>query len=140
MNYPLQSQVNFTLQISDSLRSYHHISLARGRIFYQHVLLNDSQQHLSAAFSTTVLSTPAPSASGDISTFFDKINVISRRENPPLPSIKDIQDHLNVPKDVSLFYSGPGGYAKKARDWAKRSNSGYKILAQLWTDSKYQDK
>lgn len=92
------------------------------------------------AFSTTVLSTPAPSASGDISTFFDKINVISRRENPPLPSIKDIQDHLNVPKDVSLFYSGPGGYAKKARDWAKRSNSGYKILAQLWTDSKYQDK
>lgn len=92
------------------------------------------------AFSTTVLSTPAPSVSGDRSAFFGNINVISRRANPPLPSIQDIKDHLNVPKDVSLFYSGPGGYAKKARDWAKKKNSGYKILGQLWTDPNYQSK
>ena len=92
------------------------------------------------AFSTTVLSTPAPSVPGDSSAFFDNINVISRRANLPLPSIQDIKDHLNVPKDVSLFYSGPGSYAKQALDWAKKNNSGYKILSQLWTDPNYQNK
>lgn len=42
-------------------------------------------------------------------------------------------------KDRALFYSGPGGYANKARGWARKKNNGYKILSLLWTDSRYPD-
>lgn len=44
-----------------------------------------------------------------------------------------------MPSGVSLFYSGPGSYANKAKKWAKKRNNGYKILGQLWQDSSYPD-
>lgn len=44
-----------------------------------------------------------------------------------------------MPKDRALFYSGPGRYPNKAREWARKKNNGYKILSLLWTDSRYPD-
>ena len=35
------------------------------------------------------------------------------RETPPVPDIAELKKHLHVPEDRSLFYSDPGGYAKK---------------------------
>ncbi|KAI1345682.1 hypothetical protein F5Y01DRAFT_308855 [Xylaria sp. FL0043] len=60
---------------------------------------------------------------------------------PPLPTVQECKNHLKVTKDTTLFYPGPGGYAKKARDAIKIRDylNGYKILGPLWTDSKWQD-
>ena len=66
-------------------------------------------------------------------------NDIHIRDTPPLPEVDEIKKHLDVAKDTSLFYSGPGSYAKKARDWAKNKKNGYKVLPQFWKDSKYPD-
>jgi hypothetical protein len=64
-----------------------------------------------------------------------------RGKTPPLPTVQDCKDHLKVEKDTTLFYSGPGGYAKKARDAIKDRDylKGYKILGQLWTDNTWQN-
>lgn len=83
------------------------------------------------------LCVPTPTPLESIS--LDLVNDLYIRETPPVPSVEEIKKHLNVAKDRSLFYSGPGGYAKKARDWAKGKKNGYKVLVQLWKDSKYPD-
>lgn len=87
-------------------------------------------------FALGVLSAPVESLK-DAS--LKDVKVI-KREAPPLPSIDEIKQQLSVGKDTSLFYSGPGGYNRKARDWAKKKKNGYKILAQNWKDASWQDK
>lgn len=57
----------------------------------------------------------------------------------PLPSVDEVKKHLNLAKDTSLFYSGPGSYGRKAKAWAKGKSNGYKILGELWKDSSYPD-
>lgn len=57
-----------------------------------------------------------------------------------MPSIDDVKKHMHTQAEMankSLFYSGPGGYAKKANDLAKKT--GRKLLKDFWVDSKYPD-
>lgn len=92
------------------------------------------------ALASSILSAPAPTPLGYTSASPDEINVITTRNTPPVPSVDEIKPNLNVPAGVSLFYSGPGGYAKQARTWARNQKNGYKVLGQLWKDSSYPDK
>lgn len=80
------------------------------------------------------LCVPTPAALESVS--LDIVNGLNIRDTPPVPSVEEIKKHLSVAKDTCLFYSGPGGYGKKARDWAKGKKNGYKVLSQLWTDSR----
>lgn len=51
-----------------------------------------------------------------------------------------MKKHMHTQADMAnkaLFYSGPGGYAKKANDLAKKT--GRKLLKDFWIDSKYPD-
>ena len=84
----------------------------------------------------SVLSAPVNSPKN---AFLKDVEVV-KRETPPLPTIDEIKQQLSVAKDTSLFYSGPGGYAGKARTWAKNNNKAYKILAQNWKSGNWQDK
>ena len=61
---------------------------------------------------------------------------------PKLPSVSDCKAQLKMGDDTSLFYSGPGSYAGKAKKWrnADKSRSSYKILGEKWVDPKWQDK
>ncbi|KAI0182775.1 hypothetical protein EV127DRAFT_448818 [Xylaria flabelliformis] len=94
---------------------------------------------LLASLAATSLAVPIHD--NPISLDIREVAVGKRGKTPPLPSVQDCKDHLKVEKDTTLFYSGPGGYAKKARDAIKHRDylKGYKILGQLWTDSKWQD-
>ena len=65
-----------------------------------------------------------------------RINHLQKRD---LPSIGKIKDQIKDRKDGYLFYSGPGAYGKKAREWSKRNGGYYKILSQLWKDSSWPD-
>lgn len=90
--------------------------------------------------TVNVFSTPTPVLSENTGAVLNNINVIkARKDPPPLPDVDEIKNHLNVAKDISLFYSGPGSYAKQARTWARNKSNGYKVLGQLWKDSSYQD-
>lgn len=98
-----------------------------------------------AFFATVILASPVPD--GKLAPREDDeldpadIAFGLQAVTPPLPTIQDCKDHLNVAKDTSLFYSGPGGYAGKARqkirDVANLKN--YKILGMMWTDSTWQN-
>ena len=90
-----------------------------------------------AALVSRSLCVPTPAPSGNVS--LDAANDIHGRLTPAVPDVEEIKKHLDVAKDISLFYSGPGGYAKIARDWAKSKNNQYKILGQLWKDARYPD-
>ncbi|KAK8062484.1 hypothetical protein PG997_014581 [Apiospora hydei] len=64
---------------------------------------------------------------------------IEVRDTPPLPTVDECKDQL---KDGdTLFYSGPSGYASKARQAIKSRDylEGYEILAQKWKDSNWQN-
>ncbi|KAI1754931.1 hypothetical protein F4782DRAFT_492057 [Xylaria castorea] len=106
-------------------------------LFIQSFLKNT----LLACLAVTSLAVPIHD---DPTTLDIRVAALGKRgKTPPLPSIQDCKDHLKVEKDTTLFYSGPGGYAKKARDAIKDKHrdylKGYKILGQLWTDNKWQD-
>lgn len=103
-----------------------------------------------AFFAAAILGSPIPDgelASGILAPVQDDeldpsdIAFGLQGNTPPLPSLQDCKDHLNVATDTSMFYSGPGGYAGKARqkirDVPKLNN--YKILGMLWTDSSWQN-
>ena len=45
------------------------------------------------------------------------------KDDIPLPTVAECKDQLNVAKDTSLFYSGPGSYAGKAKAWIKADKS-----------------
>ncbi|KAI9781209.1 MAG: hypothetical protein M1816_002469 [Peltula sp. TS41687] len=83
-------------------------------------------------FTSSVHPTPTNLLRG---TFPRDGKLVEREDHLPLPSVSECKDHLNVAKDTSLFYSGPFGYAKRAKDWAKSKNNGYKLLSQQWTES-----
>lgn len=96
-------------------------------------------------FATVILASPIPD--GELARRDDDeldpsdVAFGTQAVTPPPPSIQDCKDHLNTAQDTSLFYSGPGGYAGKARqkikDVSKLNN--YKILAMLWTDPSWQN-
>ncbi|KAI9784926.1 MAG: hypothetical protein M1816_000562 [Peltula sp. TS41687] len=85
--------------------------------------------------TSSVLSAPIE-PTGDTSPRDGKVVA---RATPPLPTLAECKQQLNVAKDNSLFYSGPGGFAKKAKKWATDNKPGYKILGQQWKDTKWQD-
>ncbi|THV01801.1 hypothetical protein K435DRAFT_793022 [Dendrothele bispora CBS 962.96] len=86
--------------------------------------------------STSAPVTPPPGSSGGRSTTTSRTVAV--------PQTADIKPHLAVARDTSLFYSAsngqpPDGSAKQAREWARKKKNGYKILAQMWKDSNYQN-
>lgn len=89
-------------------------------------------------FATAIFASPIPDDDE-----LDPSDIAFGRQGatPPLPSIQDCKDHLNVAADTSLFYSGPGGYAGKAKQKIKDVTNlkDYKILGMLWTDKSWQD-
>ena len=90
-----------------------------------------------AFFATAVFTAPIPDDELDP----EDVAFGAQGNTPALPSVQDCKDHLNIPSDTTLFYSGPGGYAKKAKDKIKNVDAlkNYKILSQMWTDPKWQD-
>ncbi len=70
-------------------------------------------------------------------TTFKVMNFSSTQQTIPLPTIEEIKNNLSVPKNCALFYSGPGSYAYKARQWAKRKEGGHMVLFQLWKNLRY---
>lgn len=96
---------------------------------------------LLASLALTSFASPiAPN--DDLATFDIREAAAGKRApTPPLPTIQDCKDHLSVSKDSTLFYSGPGGYAKQAREAIKTRDylKNYKILATSWTDPNWQN-
>jgi hypothetical protein len=70
-----------------------------------------------------------------LASLIDQSNILSRRQavTPPLPSLQDCKDHLNVAKDTRLFYSESGGYAVNAREKIRNvvNLKNYKILEMI---------
>lgn len=60
---------------------------------------------------------------------------------PSILSLEVVKDQTNVSKNSSIFYSGTGGYAKKARQKIKTEENlkNYKIFAMMWRDTGWQD-
>ncbi|KAF9553422.1 hypothetical protein CPC08DRAFT_822298 [Agrocybe pediades] len=85
-------------------------------------------------FSSGVWTTPLPvprTVDGD---------VLLSRNHPPIPSLAEMETHLHVPADASLFYSCDQlgqGTCKQAKTWAKTNHPTYKVLGQMWTNSNY---
>lgn len=46
-----------------------------------------------------------------------KVPPKSHIRTPPLPTVIECKAQLKLDKDTSLFYSGPGGYVRKAKTW-----------------------
>lgn len=65
------------------------------------------------------------------------MNFSFTQQTIPLPMIEEIKINPNSLKNGSLFYSGPGSYANKDRQWAKRKKAGQMVLAQLWKHKNY---
>lgn len=90
------------------------------------------------------LANPLPVEEDDAASLDIRIRALGKRATtPPLPTVDECKAQLTVAKDTSLFYSGPGGYAKKARDAIKDPKrpylSKYKILGQMWKDPAWQN-
>ena len=90
------------------------------------------------------LANPLPVEEDDAAGLDIRIRSLGKRApTPPLPTVDECKAQLTVAKDTSLFYSGPGGYAKKARDAIKDPKrpylAKYKILGQMWKDPAWQN-
>ena len=85
--------------------------------------------------------TPAPVTRGQSPKAKHTAKVGGKDTPPPLPTVDECKAQLNLAKDTSLFYAGPNGYAKKAREWIKadQSRKNYQIMGQKWKDSSWQN-
>ncbi|KAG6809468.1 hypothetical protein H0H92_016124 [Tricholoma furcatifolium] len=63
-------------------------------------------------------------------------NSLSKDE---VPSAKKLKPKLRIDTDKALFYSGPGGYQEKARQYAK-DHGNLQILEDSWKDPKTPEK
>ena len=78
-----------------------------------------------------------PYSSTDFCTTFKMMNFSATQQKIPLPTIEEIKNNLSFSKNCALVCSGPGSYAYKARQWAKRKEAGHMVLSQLWKDKSY---
>lgn len=78
-----------------------------------------------------------PNPSTYFGTTFNMMNSTFTHQTVPLPTVEGIKINLKPLKDCYLFYSGPGCYARKARQWAKWKKAGHMVLAQLWKNEEY---
>lgn len=87
--------------------------------------------------SLALTSIASPINTGGISVDIHEI----AEKRTTLPTVEECKAQLNVAKDTTLFYSGPGGYASKARKAIKARSElkGYQILAMKWKDSSWQN-
>lgn len=62
----------------------------------------------------------------------------------PEPDLAEVKKHLtHVTENNYLLYSGgegQGSFAKKAKDWRDSKSNGYKILSEMWDNSRWADK
>ena len=96
---------------------------------------------LSALFSLTIFSSwtvaaplPVPEPEAQ--------NLVARSPPPPIPTLEQIKQQLNVPPGESLFYSCDKnnlGSCKQAKEWAKKNHPSLKVLTQLWVNRRYPD-
>ncbi|KAI0172912.1 hypothetical protein GGR52DRAFT_428207 [Hypoxylon sp. FL1284] len=94
-----------------------------------------------ASLAVTSIAVPVPVNTGDVS--IDSRELIDKR-TPPVPTVEQCKEQLNVAPNTSMFYSGPGSYAAKALKAINDSNGrpyleGYKLLSRMWKDSKFPD-
>ncbi|KAI4859379.1 hypothetical protein F4820DRAFT_439979 [Hypoxylon rubiginosum] len=100
--------------------------------------------HLLSFLKTAVLASFAitsialPINTGDVAV---DIRGIADKRAPPLPTVEECKAQLNVASDSTLFYSGPSGYAGKARQAIKARDylKAYKILGQMWKNPSWQN-
>ncbi|KJA14182.1 hypothetical protein HYPSUDRAFT_220613 [Hypholoma sublateritium FD-334 SS-4] len=92
-----------------------------------------------SVFSSVVVAAPLPVLENEVQNF-----VARAHPPPPVPSLSEIEKHLNVPAGESLFYScdqekPPQGTCKQAKEWAKKNHPSLKVIGQLWVKSSYPD-
>ncbi|KJA14179.1 hypothetical protein HYPSUDRAFT_220610 [Hypholoma sublateritium FD-334 SS-4] len=92
-----------------------------------------------SVFSSIAVAAPLPVLENEVQNVFALVD-----KPPPLPTLEDVENQLNVPAGESLFYSCDNedpaqGTCKQAKEWAKENHPDLKVLSQLWINSSYPD-
>lgn len=103
---------------------------------------------LGSIFVTAILAVCAVAAPlandkrNDLAASHETNATLTAVKTPPVPSIAEIKTHMHTPASIaglSLFYAGPGGYAKLAIARAKTFHPAKKLLKDVWLNSRYPD-